>query len=51
MSEESTGDCHVVIVKRQATRSPSLEWCEFEERPGPGPEVGADGSFAVLLTK
>ena len=27
------GERHVVIVKRNG------EWCEFEERPGPAPQV------------
>ena len=32
------GDRHVVIVKREPAEAPgNVEWCEFEERPGPAP--------------
>ena len=31
------GERHVVIVKREPAGAPGNEWCEFEERPGPGP--------------
>lgn len=27
----------MVIVKREPSRSPNIEWCQFEERPGPAP--------------
>jgi hypothetical protein len=33
-----------VIVKREPTGSPHVEWCAFEEREGPVP---ADDSTAV----
>jgi hypothetical protein len=32
------GERHPVVVKQLASRSPNLEWCEMEERPGPAPE-------------
>ena len=51
LPEDYIGDRHVVIVKREQGESPNIEWCEFEERPGLGPEVDADGSFTVLLTR
>ena len=32
------GERHVVIVKREPSGATGQhEWCEFEERPGPGP--------------
>jgi hypothetical protein len=32
------GERHVVIVKREPPVPPgTVEWCEFEERPGPAP--------------
>jgi hypothetical protein len=31
------GERHIVIVSREPTVSPSLEWCEWEERPGAAP--------------
>jgi hypothetical protein len=46
-----SGERHVVIVKREPTKSPNIEWCEFEERAGAAPAVGADDSFTVYLTK
>jgi hypothetical protein len=45
-----TGERHVVMVKSQPTTSPNIEWCEFEERPGPAAIEGSDGSFTVYLT-
>jgi hypothetical protein len=40
LPDDFVGDRHVAIVKRQATNSPNVEWCEFEERVGPGPIIG-----------
>ena len=32
------GERHVVTVKRKPAEAPGeVEWCEFEERPGPAP--------------
>jgi hypothetical protein len=31
------GERHVVVVKREPTGSPRIEWCSFEERAGPAP--------------
>jgi hypothetical protein len=32
------GERHVVVLKREPTGAPgNVEWCEFEERPGPAP--------------
>jgi len=45
-----TGERHVVIVKREPTKSPNIEWCEFEERPGKGPAIDDSGGMTVLLT-
>ena len=46
-----TGERHVVMVKSQPTTSPNIEWCEFEERPGPAATEGSDGSLTVYLTE
>lgn len=31
------GERHIVTLQQERTRSPHLEWCEWEERPGPAP--------------
>jgi hypothetical protein len=31
------GERHVVVVRSEPTRNPYIEWCQFEERPGPAP--------------
>jgi hypothetical protein len=33
------GERHVVTLRREPSRSPNAEWCEWEERPGPAPTV------------
>src|ERR1017187_10040713 len=35
LPEDSIGERHTIIVKREPTGSPHVEWCDFEERPGP----------------
>jgi hypothetical protein len=45
------GERHSVIVKRTATGSPNVEWCRFEERPGPAPPDLDDSNQAVCLTR
>ena len=37
LPSDYVGDRHVVLVTRWPTASPHAEWCQFEERPGPGP--------------
>ena len=44
------GERHVVVVKRQPTANPNIEWCSFEQRPGPLPSSSVNGTFAVYLT-
>ena len=46
-----TGERHVVIVKREPTSSPNIEWCEFLERPGAAATEVNDDSFTVYLTE
>jgi hypothetical protein len=46
-----TAERHGVMLKIQPTTSPKIEWCEFEERPGPAATEGSDGSLTVYLTK
>ena len=47
LPDDFTGERHTVIVTRQATAS-NMEWCQFEERPGPAPPGSEDG---VCLTR
>jgi hypothetical protein len=35
------GERHYVVVKSEPTVSPSIAWCEFEERAGPTPNKSA----------
>lgn len=45
------GERHTAIVKREPTDTPNVEWCHFEERPGPSPPVRCeDNVFTVCLT-
>jgi hypothetical protein len=45
------GERHIVILSREITDSPSREWCDFEERPGPAPPgLDDDGALTVYLT-
>ena len=45
------GERHVVILKREPTETPNLEWCEFEERPGPAPTGPEDDACDVYLMR
>ena len=36
------GERHIVLLSREPTISPRLEWCEWEERPGPAPSDAED---------
>ena len=44
------GERNVVVVKRQPTANPNVEWCEFEKRPGLLPQNSVNCNFAVYLT-
>jgi hypothetical protein len=37
LPQDCAGERHYVVVKREPTGSPNIEWCEFEERAGPAP--------------
>jgi hypothetical protein len=50
LPDDFVGERHVVIVKREPTRSENVDWCEFEERPGPAPAASASANFQVHLT-
>jgi hypothetical protein len=50
MPNDYAGERHVAIVKREPTRAPGVEWCEFEERPGTSPASLEDRDFTVYLT-
>jgi len=43
------GERHVAMIKRQPTKSPNIEWCEFEERPGTSPSGANTGGMTVYL--
>ena len=49
LPKDFKGERHVVSIKTTPTNSPKIEWCEFEERPGPAPPRG-EHSFTVYLT-
>jgi hypothetical protein len=51
LPEDFTGERHSVIVKREPTASPYVEWCHFEERPGPATLGPDDGDFDIGLTE
>jgi len=44
------GDRHIVATSIEATKSPNIEWCQFEERPGPAPVNPVSDAFTVFLT-
>jgi hypothetical protein len=45
------GERHVVTVKREPAEAPGdVEWCEFEERPGPAPlDAHEDDSITMYI--
>jgi hypothetical protein len=47
LPEDYAGERHVVIIKREPTRLPRIEWCEFEERAGGGPRGADDRAITV----
>ena len=51
LPKDYTGERHVAIVKREPTRAPGFEWCEFEERLGPAPAGLDDGAFEVYFSE
>jgi hypothetical protein len=51
LPDDYDGERHVVIVKREAAGSPNIEWCEFEERPGPAPPGSEQPCFDLYLTE
>ena len=44
-----TGERHVAMLSREPTINPLVEWCVFEERPGPGPVIDASEGMTVFL--
>ena len=40
LPEDYVGESHLVIVSSRMEGN--IEWCEFEERPGPGPDLGME---------
>jgi hypothetical protein len=50
LPDNFTGERHVAIVSREPTRTPNVEWCVFEERPGCGPALDHSEAMTVFLT-
>ena len=50
LPDDYTGERHIVTVKHEPTKSPNIEWCEFEERPGRGPAIDDYDGATVFLT-
>jgi hypothetical protein len=51
LPEHSVGERHTVIVQREPIGSPHVEWCHFEERPGPAPPGSDDDGLTIYLTR
>jgi hypothetical protein len=51
LPKEYLGERHIVIVKREPTGSPNMEWCEFEERAGPPATDSQGDDCTVYLMK
>ncbi len=49
LPNDFTGERHVAIVSREPTRTPNVEWCVFEERPGCGPPLDHSEAMTVFL--
>jgi len=47
LPDDYVGERHIVTLKSEPTRSPHIEWCEFEERQGKGPALDASGGMTV----
>jgi hypothetical protein len=45
------GEKHIAMVSSQSTRNPMIEWCEFEERPGPPPATAGHSGATIYLTR
>ena len=51
LPDDFIGERHVEIVKREPANSANVEWCEFEEFPGPAPAGYRDDAFTICLMK
>jgi hypothetical protein len=49
LPSDYTGERHIAIMKRERTRAPNIEWCQFEERPGLGPPKPTDHALVICL--
>ncbi len=45
------GERHIATLSHQPTINPLVEWCLFEERPGPGPAIDVSEGMTVFLTE
>ena len=50
LPKDFIGERHVAMVKRGDVRD-NVEWCEFEERPGPAPVNQDDGIPTICLSE
>jgi hypothetical protein len=51
LPEGYVGETHAVVTSIEATNSPNIEWCQFEERPGPQPANSDSGAFTVYFQR
>jgi hypothetical protein len=45
------GERHTVVTSIDATKSPNIEWCQFEEREGPAAADADAGAFTVYFQR
>jgi hypothetical protein len=45
------GERHAVATSIEATKSPNIEWCQFEERPRPAPADADSVDFTVYFRR
>jgi hypothetical protein len=50
LAKDFTGERHVVILRRAPTDLPNVEWCHFEELPGPGPNEAEGAHILCYLS-
>jgi|HubBroStandDraft_4_1064222.scaffolds.fasta_scaffold156760_3 hypothetical protein len=47
LPEGYAGERHLVMIKCEPSRSPNIEWCEFEERAGSASQGAGDDAMTV----
>jgi hypothetical protein len=46
-----SGEKHIAMVSSQSMLNPLIEWCEFEERPGPASSSDDHGGPTIYLMR